>query len=80
MDSYLASRELAQANHFYLNINFELLNGCKFNCRGCYVEKNSQTPITEEQFTNIDSLLKKLRGQSLSTFYCLCGAYRFLSC
>lgn len=78
MDSYLASRELAQANHFYLNINFELLNGCKFNCRGCYVEKNSQTPITEEQFTNIDSLLKNLEGSLYQPFIAFVGPTDFL--
>lgn len=78
MDAYLASRELSQANHFYLNINFEVLNGCKFNCRGCYVEKNSQTPITEEQFDNIDTLLKSLEGSLYQPFIAFVGPTDFL--
>lgn len=78
MDSYLASRELVKANHFYLNINFELLNGCKFNCRGCYVEKNSQTPMTDEQFTKMDNLLTDLTSSLYSPFIAFVGPTDFL--
>ncbi len=42
---YLASRHLKDANTFYLNINFEVLNGCQWSCRGCHVNKEIQDGI-----------------------------------
>lgn len=79
MDAYLTSRDLASADHFYLNINFELLNGCKFSCRGCYVEKNSQTPITQEQFVKLNKLIKSFKDNLYSPFIAFVGPTDFLA-
>ncbi len=79
MDSYLASRELREASHFYLNINFEVLNGCKFKCRGCYVEKNAQEPITSTDSANLSQLMEGLKGGLYFPFIAFVGPTDFLS-
>jgi hypothetical protein len=79
MDAYLASRELAEASHFYLNINFEILNGCKFKCRGCHVEKNSQQPISHEEFLNFSQLMQNFEKSLYKPFIAFVGPTDFLS-
>jgi hypothetical protein len=79
MDAYLASRELSQASHFYLNVNFELLNGCKFKCKGCFVEKNAQMPVNEDQFKNFEKLFKDLEGSLYKPFIAFIGPVDFLA-
>ena len=79
MDSYLASRELREASHFYLNINFEVLNGCKFKCRGCYVEKNAQEPITKTDSDSLAQLMEGLKGGLYFPFIAFVGPTDFLS-
>lgn len=79
MDAYLASRELSAATHFYLNINFELLNGCKLNCPGCHVEKNGQLPMTDQDFENFDKLLTGLKSSLYKPFIAFVGPTDFLS-
>lgn len=79
MDAYLASRELKQASHFYLNINFELLNGCKLKCPGCYVEKYGQTPLTTEDFSHFNKLFSELEESLYRPFIAFVGPTDFLS-
>jgi hypothetical protein len=78
MDAYLASRELNKADHFYLNINFELLNGCKFKCRGCHVETNAQTPIDGQQFEKITRLMTSFKSSLYLPFIAFVGPTDFL--
>ncbi|MBL7557227.1 MAG: hypothetical protein JNM24_15480 [Bdellovibrionaceae bacterium] len=79
MDAYLASRELAEASHFYLNINFEILNGCKFKCRGCHVEKNAQQPISTDEFNGLSKLLQNFEQSLYRPFIAFVGPTDFLS-
>lgn len=79
MDAYLASRELKEASHFYLNINFEILNGCKFKCRGCHVEKNAQSPIDTKEFNNLSMLLRDFGNSLYLPFIAFVGPTDFLS-
>jgi hypothetical protein len=51
----IASGNLNDSNKFYFNLNFEFLNGCQFNCKGCHVNKDgakahSAAPITVAMF------------------------------
>lgn len=78
MDAYLASRKLRDASHFYLNLNFEVLNGCKFNCRGCHVEKNAQQPIGAEDATRLDTLMRSFEGSLYNPFIAFVGPTDFL--
>ncbi|MFN3453363.1 MAG: hypothetical protein ACK41T_00285 [Pseudobdellovibrio sp.] len=78
MDAYLASRELKKADHFYLNINFELLNGCKFKCRGCHVETNAQTPISTDQAQKLNHLMSSFKNSLYVPFIAFVGPTDFL--
>ena len=78
MDAYLASRELSKASHFYLNLNFELLNGCKFNCKGCFVEKNAQKPVEEVHYEKFDALFSDLENSLYKPFIAFIGPTDFL--
>lgn len=79
MDAYLASGEIKSASHFYLNINFELLNGCKLKCAGCHVEKNAQNPIHEEHAEKLIKLLKSMSESFYQPFIAFIGPTDFLS-
>lgn len=78
MDAYLASKELKKAQHFFLNINFEVLNGCKFKCRGCHVETNAQTPISEKQAEDLNKLLVSFKNSLYMPFIAFIGPTDFL--
>lgn len=79
MDAYLASGELRTASNFYLNINFELLNGCKLKCPGCYVEKNGQMAMSDEDYANFKRLLESLKNSLYVPFIAFVGPTDFLS-
>lgn len=79
MDAYLAAGELRNASSFYLNINFELLNGCNLKCPGCHVEKNGQTPIEGQDYTNFSKLLDGLQKSLYVPFIAFVGPTDFLS-
>jgi hypothetical protein len=79
MDAYLASGELSSASHFYLNFNFELLNGCKLKCPGCYVDKGSQASFSENDYINFKKLLTSLTTSLYLPFIAFVGPTDFLS-
>lgn len=78
MDAYLASKELGQAQHFYLNINFELLNGCRFKCPGCHVETNAQQPIDEGEYEKLEKLITSFENSLYAPFIAFVGPTDFL--
>lgn len=57
MDAYLASGSLRDSYNFFFNVNFEFLNGCQFNCKGCHVNKNGAQAMTDEFHTQLMSIL-----------------------
>lgn len=79
MDAYLASGELRAASNFYLNINFEVLNGCKLKCPGCHVDKNGQEVLTSDDFENFEKLLLQLKNSLYVPFIAFVGPTDFLS-
>lgn len=79
MDAYLASAELKNASHFYLNFNFELLNGCALKCAGCHVEKEGQQPFSEVDYKNFSKLLGELQNSLYVPFIAFVGPTDFLS-
>lgn len=79
MDAYLASGTLSSASHFYLNINFEVLNGCKLKCPGCHVDKNGQRAFSLEDFENFDHLMIDLQKSLYKPFIAFVGPTDFLS-
>ena len=79
MDAYLAAGELRNATNFYLNINFELLNGCNLKCPGCHVEKNAQNPLEGADYLNFYKLLNGLQKSLYVPFIAFVGPTDFLS-
>lgn len=79
MDAYLASGDLRSASNFYLNINFEVLNGCKLRCPGCHVEREGQEALTPEDFDHFDHLLSSLKKSLYNPFIAFVGPTDFLS-
>lgn len=57
-DRYLASGNINESNNFFVNIAFELLNGCQFNCKGCFVNKENAEPFTDEMYEQLVSVLE----------------------
>lgn len=57
MDAYLASAELRDADSFYFNVSFELLYGCKFSCRGCFVNTKGASPMTDAYYEQLKSVM-----------------------
>ncbi len=79
MDAYLASGELREADNFYLNFNFEVLNGCKLSCPGCFVEKKGQSAFSPEQAQQFAHLLGQLQSSLYVPFIAFVGPTDFLS-
>lgn len=66
MNQYLASGNSKDLNSFFFNLSFELLNGCPFNCKGCFVNKEGQEIINDVDANN---LIKLLESVSQEPFY-----------
>lgn len=79
MDAYLASGDLRSASHFYLNFNFEVLNGCKLKCPGCHVETNAQLPFSSLEQANFLKLLQDMKNSLYVPFIAFIGPTDFLS-
>lgn len=78
MEAYLASRAMKDANNFFINLNFEILNGCKFKCKGCHVEINAQKPLVSEEVQNIEKLIINMKAEKYSPFIAFIGPTDFL--
>lgn len=79
MDAYLKSGQMKDVSSFYLNINFELLNGCKLNCTGCHVEKSAQNPFSQNDTENLVKILDDLKSSLYRPFIAFVGPTDFLS-
>lgn len=79
MDTYYASGNLREKSHFYLNVNFEVLNGCKFKCQGCHVEKNAQKPIQDTELSNLRTLLTSFKNSNYVPWIAFMGPTDVLS-
>lgn len=75
---YKSAKGLREADSFFFNINFELLNGCKFKCPGCHVDKNSQEPIGDEQHRNLGNLLQSLEANRYEPWIAFVGPTDFM--
>ncbi len=78
MDNYLASGHLKDANGFVLNINFELLKGCPYQCEGCFVNKEQDKLITEENTDKLFNLIDSSSQNGYRTFIAFIGPTDFL--
>lgn len=78
MDNYLASGKLKEANNFVLNITFELLKGCVFNCRGCHVNKDGQEAFSESEAERFFGLLDSFMEGGYRPFIAFVGPTDFL--
>lgn len=80
MDAYLASGSLNESNTFYFNLNFELLNGCQFNCKGCHVNKNGSMPIDDESYEQLKKIMNSFTPEnSYKPFIAFIAPTDFLS-
>ncbi len=78
-DIYFASGSFKDATHLYLNLNFEILNGCKFQCQGCHVEKNAQQPIEDFSIQKLDKLFDSFASEKYKLNFLFIGPTDFLS-
>lgn len=78
MFDFKVAKSLKLANSFYLNINFEILNGCKFKCKGCFVEKNAQTPFLQQNLEGLEQTLDSFSKNSYQPFLAFLGPTDFL--
>lgn len=58
MDAYLASGNLKDSFNFFFNLNFELLNGCQFSCKGCHVNKNGSASMSDEGYHQLKKIME----------------------
>jgi hypothetical protein len=78
MDNYLASGSIKDAKNFVLNLNFELLKGCTFNCRGCYVNKDQEKIIGREETEKLFELLDTSAQSGYKPYIAFVGPTDFL--
>jgi hypothetical protein len=78
MDNYLASGNLNDANEFILNINFEILKGCPYQCPGCFVNKEEDKIISKENTEKVFTLLDSANESSYKNFIAFIGPTDFL--
>lgn len=79
LDKYYAAGNLREASTFFLNMNFEILNGCKFKCEGCHVEKNAQNPIQDIEFENLNKVIASFRSGNYLPNFAFIGPTDFLT-
>ena len=78
MDNYLASGHLKDASNFVLNLNFEILKGCPFHCRGCHVNKDQEKVLSEENTDKLFELLDTSSQSGYKPFIAFIGPTDFL--
>ena len=80
MDAYLASGNLNESNTYYFNLNFEFLNGCQFNCKGCHVNKNGSAAINDESYLQLMKIMNSFTPEnSYKPFIAFIAPTDFLS-
>lgn len=80
MDAYLASGNLNDSNTFYFNLNFEFLNGCQFNCKGCHVNKDGAKAINDETYAQLKKVMESFSEKnSYKPFIAFIAPTDFLS-
>jgi len=80
MDAYLASGNLNQSDGFYFNLNFELLNGCQFKCKGCHVNKEGSEPMNDHTFDQLEKIMNSFSEEnSYKPFIAFIAPTDFLS-
>lgn len=80
MDGYLASNDYRDAENFFFNLNFEILKGCQFSCKGCHVNKELAVPITDTDKDNLFRLLDSVTNdKAYKQFIAFIGPTDFLT-
>ncbi len=79
MDNYLASGQMSESSNFVVNFNFEFLQGCKFRCQGCYVNKSQEKIFTQADYENLNKLLVDLEQKMYKPFIAFVGPVDFLT-
>lgn len=77
--TYLASRHLKDTDTFYLNLTFEVLNGCKWSCHGCHVNKTVQDGMSGDELTKMLGLLNDFQQSSYRPFIAFIGPTDFFT-
>lgn len=78
VNNYLASGQLKDANNFVLNLNFEFLKGCTFNCRGCHVNKDEHKVIGKKETDGLLNFLSSSQKNLYNPFIAFIGPTDFL--
>lgn len=78
MDSYVTNTGYDKSNNFYVNFNYEVLNGCKYDCTGCAVETEGQKDFTEDEALNFQWLLRDMSKEFYQPFIAFIGPTDFL--
>lgn len=63
-DNFLTSVERENATGYHLSLNLELLRGCQFSCKGCFVNKYGADPMTDEWGSQLLSWVDSAQQQA----------------
>lgn len=58
---YYAVKNLYDASCFFLNINFEVLRGCTYNCTGCFVKRSLNDAYLPEYVEQLPCLIDEFK-------------------
>lgn len=62
-DNFITAVERKDANGYHLSLNLELLRGCQFSCKGCYVDLYGAKPMQDEWLTNLETWLDSMQHE-----------------
>ena len=65
MDAYLASGDYRETSSLFFNLNFEVLKGCQFSCKGCAVNKQEAQVLAADDKEKLIRLLDSVNDDGI---------------
>lgn len=78
MDSYVTNTGYDKSHTYYVNFNYEVLNGCSYACTGCDVDINGQDSFSVDEAIQFQFLLNDMKKESYEPFIAFIGPTDFL--
>lgn len=78
MDSYVTNTGYDKSHTYYVNFNYEVLNGCNYACTGCAVDIEGQDKFTTEEAVKFQWLLSDMSKDMYQPFIAFIGPTDFL--
>lgn len=80
MDAYLASGDYRETSSLFFNLNFEVLKGCQFSCKGCAVNKQEAQVLAADDKEKLIRLLDSVNDDGIyKCFIAFIGPTDFLT-